>query len=475
MRVAFVRGCLLLASCLTVSSGALAASADGGGASAVEQAIIKTQSDIERDAEALNALRAEISDQRRPLAARLEALQSTVKERRANVERIRRLRSQGEKEQVALEAEAAAVEEECRFLTALFAEYARAIETRVSAAEAPRLVERLRPLQATVTQAESSEGFAEAIGQLLALSAEANAERLGGLLFEGVALDAAGVERSGRFAVFGPVAYFAAEPEGPAGLAMTQFGAVQPGIYDRFPEGIASAIRGLVKGESARVPVDATEGDAIKVADAKPTLLQHFKKGGFVMYPLLGLALAALVLALWKSLELGRVRVRPGKHIEAVLDAVKRGDIESARRATVEIRQPLRALVEVAVKHHDSPRDHLEEIVHEHVLALVPWLERNLGALAVLGGIAPLLGLLGTVTGMIHTFQLVTIFGSGDAKLLSGGISEALITTEAGLIIAIPVLLVHAFLARRARAILGTLESMAVAIVNDLKVRRVDS
>src|SRR5690606_17594471 len=114
-------------------------------------------------------------------------------------------------------------------------------------------------------------------------------------------------------------------------------------------------------------------------------------------------------------------------------------------------------------------REHLEEIMHEHVLAVVPRLERSLGTLAVFGGVAPLLGLLGTVTGMISTFQLVTLFGSGNAKTLSGGISEALVTTQVGLVIAIPVLLAHAFLARKAKSMLGELEQVAVSLVNVVK------
>jgi biopolymer transport protein ExbB len=103
------------------------------------------------------------------------------------------------------------------------------------------------------------------------------------------------------------------------------------------------------------------------------------------------------------------------------------------------------------------------------VSSAVPGLERHLQTLAVLGAVAPLLGLLGTVTGMIHTFQLVTVFGSGDAKLLSGGISEALVTTEVGLIIAVPVLLFHAFLARRVRIVVGALERTAAEFVHRLK------
>lgn len=441
------------------------------GLSTVEQAIVTAKADIERDTDVLNALRADIAEQRRPLAARLAALQETVQQRREAAERLRRLRRQGEREQAALVAAVAAVEEDRRYLTDLLAEYSRAMETRIGAAEATRLVERLRPVRTALAAEDPSDGLTEAMAGLFALSAAANAERLGGFRFQGVALDADGVERQGRFAVFGPAAYFAAADGRAAGLAVTQFGAEQPAVYDRFPEETVRAVRALAEGALAKVPVDVTGGDAIKVAEARPTILAHVRKGGFVMIPLLIVALAAVVLAVWKAVELGGVHVGGGRDLTAVVAAVRQGDAVAARGAAERLRPPLRALAEEAIEHRDSPRDHLEEILHERVLAALPRLERNLGTLAVLGGVAPLLGLLGTVTGMIHTFQLVTIFGSGDAKLLSGGISEALVTTEAGLAIAIPVLLVHAFLARRARGIVGALERAAVALVNDLKVR----
>ena len=88
--------------------------------------------------------------------------------------------------------------------------------------------------------------------------------------------------------------------------------------------------------------------------------------------------------------------------------------------------------------------------------------------IAIAAASAPLLGLLGTVTGIINTFKLITVFGSGDVKTLSGGISEALITTEFGLIIAIPSLLLHAFLSRKAKGIVHRMETTAVAFLNKL-------
>ena len=111
--------------------------------------------------------------------------------------------------------------------------------------------------------------------------------------------------------------------------------------------------------------------------------------------------------------------------------------------------------------------------MHERIITEIPILEKHLPTLAVCASAAPLLGLLGTVTGMIHTFNLVTIFGTGDARLLSGGISEALITTEYGLVIAVPALFVHAYLSRRVRGIIDTLEQTAIGFVNGLKLRGV--
>ena len=111
-------------------------------------------------------------------------------------------------------------------------------------------------------------------------------------------------------------------------------------------------------------------------------------------------------------------------------------------------------------------REVLESILQEAVLHELPSLQRGLAVLAVMGAVAPLLGLLGTVTGMIETFRIITVFGTGDPKLMSGGISEALVTTELGLAVAIPIMLLHTLLSRRADHILGDMEKQAVGMTN---------
>jgi biopolymer transport protein ExbB len=121
-------------------------------------------------------------------------------------------------------------------------------------------------------------------------------------------------------------------------------------------------------------------------------------------------------------------------------------------------------------RHED--RETLENILQEAILREVPRLERFLSVLAVFGAVAPLLGLLGTVTGMIDTFRVITLYGTGDPRMMSGGISEALLTTELGLAVAIPIMLVHTFLTRRVDHLVGDMEEKAVALTNIIQKDR---
>ena len=219
------------------------------------------------------------------------------------------------------------------------------------------------------------------------------------------------------------------------------------------------------------MPVDVTSGDSLKVEESRKTLYEHIKSGGFVMIPILAIAGIALILIIWKFFSLRNLSVDLSIFIEPILEKLRDGNIHGAELVTLELPQTLRPILAEGIEHRNAPKENIEEIIHERVLACIPVLEHHLGTLAVLGGVAPLLGLLGTVTGMIHTFQLVTIFGTGDAKLLSSGISEALVTTEFGLAIAIPVLLAHAFLSRRVRTIIGNLERAMISFVNRLTLQ----
>ncbi|MFO1492777.1 MAG: MotA/TolQ/ExbB proton channel family protein [Kiritimatiellia bacterium] len=464
----FVRPAALL---LVLLASAVRAQAPADAAARVEAALLQTRADVEAASAELTGLREKNAAARKPLAARLEALQREVGGLRETVRRNHELVQRGGREREELAAELARRGEESRYIDGLVSEYRRAMETRMSGSEAAAEQAVLKELDAALADGGRP---GVVLARLLSSGLERAQRRLGGHRFAGVVLDGTGRELPGALAALGPLVYFASADGSRAGLAGSTFGQARPTLEERLPEGASAAIAALVRGGEAVVPVDVTGGDAVKVERSRMTLPEYLRKGGFVMVPLGLVAVLALVLTGLKWLDLARLRMADDARARELLECIRSDNPAEARAVAARAAEPLRSVFTGIATCHRLPREQLEEILHESILGFTPRLERHLGMLAVLGGIAPLLGLLGTVTGMIHTFQLVTIFGTGDAKLLSGGISEALITTEAGLIIAIPVLLVHALLSRQARGRLVELEQTALGLVNELKARETE-
>ena len=132
-------------------------------------------------------------------------------------------------------------------------------------------------------------------------------------------------------------------------------------------------------------------------------------------------------------------------------------------------------VLDACLRLRGSSTDVLERGIEEAMLAETPKLERSLGTLGVLGAIAPFLGLLGTITGMITTFNVITASGSNDPTLLSSGISEALLTTQAGLVVAIPILLIHTWLSGRVDNFIIRLEEGIAAVTATFGSERTES
>ncbi len=216
------------------------------------------------------------------------------------------------------------------------------------------------------------------------------------------------------------------------------------------------------------MPFDASLGDAHKVEATKETLVEHVQKGGAIIYPILGMAALALLVALYKWLVLFFVAKPSRKKFNGLLGAVEEGDYASAERRSKELRGPGGKMLQAGVANMRQSRELMEEVMYEKVLVTKNRLQKALPFIAVCAASAPLLGLLGTVTGIINTFKQITIFGSGDVKQLSGGISEALITTKFGLIVAIPSQLLHAYLSRKARAVTAQMEANAIQFANEV-------
>jgi biopolymer transport protein ExbB len=165
------------------------------------------------------------------------------------------------------------------------------------------------------------------------------------------------------------------------------------------------------------------------------------------IYPILLVGAAGLLLVLERTIYLARART-PAKLADRVLDRLSLGQPAAASELLAGSRTPAARVFRAAVETVGRPDEQRQAAVESALLAEAPRLERSLSLLAALAGVAPLLGLLGTVSGMISTFDTIAAAGTGNPRLLSGGISEALLTTQLGLMVAIPLLLAHAGLTR---------------------------
>jgi len=239
--------------------------------------------------------------------------------------------------------------------------------------------------------------------------------------------------------------------------------------------GVGRQLARYLAGETTLAPIDLSGGPALRQISRKPTLWQQLLQGGPIVYPLLLLALTALVVVVWKVLHLQRVHANTDRIMVPVNRAAERSDWKGCLELvndTVCRRSPVARVVRAGLDVRRESREIQESVLQEAMLHELPLLQRGLAMLAVFGAVAPLLGLLGTVTGMIETFRVITLHGTGDPKLMSGGISEALVTTEVGLAIAIPVMLIHTWLKRRVDHVIGDMEEQAVHLVNTVDRER---
>ncbi|GAA0546763.1 hypothetical protein GCM10009098_12930 [Rheinheimera aquimaris] len=215
-----------------------------------------------------------------------------------------------------------------------------------------------------------------------------------------------------------------------------------------LPFNDASALQQLQQQQRAKVLFDPSLNKALLRSNQHESALSHVSKGGIWALPILAFALVALIIALHKAWQLWRL---PAVQVAALPSAQLQHSTGFARQLGDCAKQyPL-----------GQQRDDALFAVLQHSRLT---LDARLGAIAVTAAVAPLLGLLGTVSGMIETFNMMTLFGSGDPQVVSGGIAQALITTELGLVVAIPALVLHALLSRKARNYYHQLEALALHI-----------
>ena len=197
-------------------------------------------------------------------------------------------------------------------------------------------------------------------------------------------------------------------------------------------------------------------------------MLDLFMKGGWVMYPLVFSSILALAVALERFWYLRKRKVLIPEII-SVLDQIKTpGDLHLAKSICDKFGGPFSRIVQTGINNRDLPAEELRILVEDEGRQEVRILQRGLVTLETIAAVAPLMGLLGTVLGMIKVFNVIETLGVGQAKALSGGISEALITTATGLIIGIPVYIAYNYFNNRAEAFILDMEKYVILLLNKL-------
>lgn len=230
---------------------------------------------------------------------------------------------------------------------------------------------------------------------------------------------------------------------------------------------VYNKINAYMAGNADDVPVDISRGAAVRQVAHSLSLWEQIPKGGPIVWPIIGIFGLAVLILLERLVYLFRVNIDADKlmhQLHFLIAQKKWADCEAL--CDKYKNKPVPKVLLAGICFKDMGRQDMENALQEAILGEVPKLERFLSTLGMLAAIAPLLGLLGTVTGMINTFHVITFYGTGDPKMMSGGISEALVTTMLGLSVAIPIMLCHTLLSRKVENIIAQMEEKAVAFVN---------
>lgn len=217
------------------------------------------------------------------------------------------------------------------------------------------------------------------------------------------------------------------------------------GRFLRMAEDLQEATEGTI-----RMAVDPTRGKLLSVLVHAPGLVERIRQGGYVGYTIIGIGIVGLIIALWRIV---------------VLQYASRGVRAQLRSMTPNVNNALGRIFKVYEEHQSADLDTISLKLDEAIMREAPSLERYQSMLKVLAAVAPLLGLLGTVVGMIITFQQLTLFGTGDPKLMADGISQALMTTVMGLVVAIPLVLLHSVISSTSHRLVEILEEQSAGLI----------
>ncbi len=430
---------------------------------AVRQSV---QSDLEQSLSELASRREEIAAEKVPLVARLNATEGEIRELRREAARLQSIRDSRELSLSDLTANIQAWENENLYILNLLDEYASRFRSSINISEQSQYSE----LFTSYRDASAGDFGQSAVdAQLLIVDEGLNRIRsaLGGSQYQGNIVTEDGSLNAGVFSRFGPLVYFLGRNRDIGGIVSADDG-LNPRIYaldNRIDE-----LTSLTNGMRTDLPVDVTEGRVAQITSNQDSLYSHIARGGIWIVPILFFALLSLSISLYKAYQIYRLKLPTVEEVRTILLKLRQDKKAEAVELADQMPEPVGPMLTAGIEHSAESPELVEEVLYENILDTRPQLSSLLPVVATTAAVAPLLGLLGTVTGMINTFNLIAVFGTGDARVLSSGISEALVTTEFGLIVAIPALLIHALLSRQIKSILADMEKYALIFTNGLSV-----
>jgi biopolymer transport protein ExbB len=408
-------------------------------ASSLSEAASAAQQDLDRSLEELADLRDAIEAEKVPLAGELRRLEIRLGELRRQQDEAARASDMRTLDINNLSAALKLRQDEMSYVSNLLDEYARGFESVVHVGE----LSRYGGVVATANLARENRdltlrGKLERQLDVVSASLERVRDLLGGTRFDGEAVDPAGVVAAGRYALIGPVALFAATGGGAAGLALPQTGSSKAAIRP-LEEGLNRGLAALVATGEGILPLDPTRGGALKEMVSRGSLVHYFERGGPIMWPLLFVSILAVTVIFERLVFLARERRRRDHQVVGtVLERVEQGDVTGAIAAGDGSQDFVARALTYALKHREKSLSNA--LMRAAGLEVVRF-NRGISVLDTCITVAPLLGLLGTVTGMMGSFGML---GGGELSApaqITGGIAEALIATAFGLGIAVASLL----------------------------------
>ena len=424
------------------------------------------RADLKKAVGELNGTQREYSDLRRGLYRDINRLDdealTLTKELRA-LEREEELRTSKAK---SLEREMEARKTDFNYASGILNQYSKALATRLHPAENQLYKDTIEAAdqRAASLGNEPKNEFIER-AKVLELGLDRLSSVAGGQKFEGKALRNGSESIEGTLLLTGPSVFFAEKNGGFEGVAtFAETGTSLPTVI-AIKDSDASIADAVNKGYG-ELPFDGTMGKAIEVAAAQESIFDTIEKGGVVGHAILILGAISFLIALFKVWEVSRIKVPSRSVLNPIIDDLLNGDREAAARKAEAIHGLAGDMVRTGVEMFYEKRRVLEEALFEKLVSIKPKLDRFLPFLALTAAAAPLMGLLGTVLGIIKTFKAMALYGTGNAKAFSAGISEALITTAEGLVVAIPVLVIHGMLKSYVKGRFSDFEGIGISLIN---------